>query len=627
MRDSSSPAELHIVYPPRNATLTASDSTFIFGSVAPANARVTVNGTLARQARSGGWLAYVPIRPGDFVFLVDAEPPEGEGAPGERKWPVQVPGGFEPSWEGMLDSSSVSPRDSMELQPGDPLLVRFKGVQGLSAEAVLGDDLASSPFVEERVGEPNVGRRIFGEAEVARAPALLEAWSWYRAELTLPPPGGENGWGYGGSAELAVEVHLPGLAECDGGDCPRSLRYTLPHPVRLRDPVAVHVALLDDDPERSGRSDGRVVGRTAPEGVYALFLPNGSRAATGRRVGEFVELRLDDDLSVWAAEGDVHPLPGGTPGPRSLVPVVRTRRRGDWTRILVPLQEPLPVQVRQETDPARYEVTLFGATAATEFMRYDFGDPLVRELRWSQPARGRFVLEVELAQRQPWGFRYGYEGSDFYLDVRRAPRIRSGLFRSVLKGLRIVVDPGHSPDSGATGPTGYREKDANLAVALELAERLRREGADVILTRSEEAPPEGFGLNDRTNLAARREAHLLVSVHHNALPDGVNPFENNGTSTYYYHPQSLPLARAIQGELLDELGLPDFGIAHGNLALVRATEMPAVLTEAAFMMIPEQEELLRTPTFQKREARAIVRGIKRFLEESRKAERARGRRE
>jgi N-acetylmuramoyl-L-alanine amidase len=279
------------------------------------------------------------------------------------------------------------------------------------------------------------------------------------------------------------------------------------------------------------------------------------------------------------------------------------------------------VQVRQEVDPVRYEVTIFGARAATEFMRTDFGDPLVRDLRWNQPTNDRFVLDVELDQRQPWGYRYGYEGTDFYLDVRHAPELRTGLFRSILKGLRIVVDPGHSPDSGATGPTGFLEKDANLAVALELARQLRDKGAEVILTRSGEAP-EGFSLNDRTNLAARERADLLVSVHHNALPDGVNPFQNNGSSTYYYHPQSLPLARAIQAELLKELALPDFGVAFGNLALVRPTGMPAVLSEAAFMMIPEQEELVRTEAFRKREAKAIRKGIERFLNEAKTANQA-----
>jgi N-acetylmuramoyl-L-alanine amidase len=95
----------------------------------------------------------------------------------------------------------------------------------------------------------------------------------------------------------------------------------------------------------------------------------------------------------------------------------------------------------------------------------------------------------------------------------------------------------------------------------------------------------------------------------------VNPFSSHGTSTFYYHPQSLPLARAVQRELVRELGLRDLGIGLANLAMVRPTWAPAVLTESAFMMIPEQERLLRSGEFRRREARAILRGIERFLEE------------
>ena len=43
---------------------------------------------------------------------------------------------------------------------------------------------------------------------------------------------------------------------------------------------------------------------------------------------------------------------------------------------------------------------------------------------------------------------------------------------------------------------------------------------------------------------------MLVSIHNNALPDGVNPFTNNGTSVYYNQPRSVPLARAIQAALV-----------------------------------------------------------------------------
>ncbi|NIM96863.1 MAG: hypothetical protein GTO24_01895, partial [candidate division Zixibacteria bacterium] len=74
-------------------------------------------------------------------------------------------------------------------------------------------------------------------------------------------------------------------------------------------------------------------------------------------------------------------------------------------------------------------------------------------------------------------------------------------------------------------------------------------------------------------------------------------------------------AREIQSELLKRLKLPDFGIYYGNLALTRPSQMVAVLVEGAFMMIPEQEELLKSDKFQKKCAVAIYRGLRNFIEE------------
>jgi N-acetylmuramoyl-L-alanine amidase len=63
------------------------------------------------------------------------------------------------------------------------------------------------------------------------------------------------------------------------------------------------------------------------------------------------------------------------------------------------------------------------------------------------------------------------------------------------------------------------------------------------------------------------------------------------------------------------MGLRDLGMGRGDLALVRVTWMPAVLTEGAFLMIPAQEQGLRTPAFQARYARGVLRGIEQFLRE------------
>jgi N-acetylmuramoyl-L-alanine amidase len=172
-----------------------------------------------------------------------------------------------------------------------------------------------------------------------------------------------------------------------------------------------------------------------------------------------------------------------------------------------------------------------------------------------------------------------------------------------------VVDPGHPP-LGATGPTGLREAEANLAVALLLRDLLTRSGARVLLTRSSDV---SLDLLPRTRFADSVDAEVLVSIHNNALPDGVNPFTNNGTSVYYNHPRSLPLAQAVDRELTRELGVRDLGVGRGDLALVRPTWMPAILTEGLFMMIPEQEAALADPRGQRLYAVAVRDGIESFL--------------
>jgi N-acetylmuramoyl-L-alanine amidase len=114
---------------------------------------------------------------------------------------------------------------------------------------------------------------------------------------------------------------------------------------------------------------------------------------------------------------------------------------------------------------------------------------------------------------------------------------------------------------------------------------------------------------------------VLVSIHNNALPDGVNPFTNNGSSVYYNHPRSVPLAGAIQSALVRRLGLRDLGIGRGDLALVRGTWMPSVLTEGLFMMLPDQESALRTPAGQRLYARAVLEGLRKFLDDLARDER------
>jgi N-acetylmuramoyl-L-alanine amidase len=187
----------------------------------------------------------------------------------------------------------------------------------------------------------------------------------------------------------------------------------------------------------------------------------------------------------------------------------------------------------------------------------------------------------------------------------------------VFKDRIIAVDPGHSLGSpGAIGPRGTYELDANWSIAKDLEALLIKEGAKVVLThggRENEA-----GLLDRQRLAWGQKAELFVSVHNNALPDGENPFDRpHGYSVFYYHPHSMSLAKQVYQAYEREIPLPGEGLRYGNLFVARATQMPSILTESAYMMFPDQEDFLLVPSRRRRISAAIVDGMRRFLEAQR----------
>ena len=84
-------------------------------------------------------------------------------------------------------------------------------------------------------------------------------------------------------------------------------------------------------------------------------------------------------------------------------------------------------------------------------------------------------------------------------------------------GLKICLDPGHGGDNHIQnykrGPTGLREAEINLRVALYLKEFLEKSGATVILTRDGDYE---IDLKKRTEMANFNQADIFISLHHNA---------------------------------------------------------------------------------------------------------------
>ena len=169
----------------------------------------------------------------------------------------------------------------------------------------------------------------------------------------------------------------------------------------------------------------------------------------------------------------------------------------------------------------------------------------------------------------------------------------------------VVLDPGHGgSDPGAVGPNGLKEAHVNLAVALKVAEKLRKAGVEVKLTRTSDVFVD---LQPRCDIANSSGTDYFVSIHCNSAGTP----EAKGTETYCYKfgGQGEVLAKAIQAELIAATSRANRGVKTANYYVLRNTNMPAVLVELAFISNADEERLLRSAEFQEKCAAAIARGI------------------
>ncbi len=172
----------------------------------------------------------------------------------------------------------------------------------------------------------------------------------------------------------------------------------------------------------------------------------------------------------------------------------------------------------------------------------------------------------------------------------------------------VVVDPGHGgPDPGAIGIGGLREVDVATPIAFQVAELLRKEGIDAVLTREDD---RDLGLEPRVQLANRLNANVFVSIHANAI--SLARTDISGLETYYYD-SGKELAETIHRSILESTGVRDRRVRQARFYVLRRTRMPAVLVEVGFVTGAEDAPRLRDPDFQKRMAEAIARGILRYL--------------
>jgi N-acetylmuramoyl-L-alanine amidase len=586
--------QLRVAYPAAGSQVTARDSTFVFGSVGTGDAELTIDGVSVPVAPNGAFLAFIGLPADTAAALRLVARRAGDSVVLEHR--LRLPRRFVPPAGLWLDPASVEPRGARWAEPGEAVRVSLHAAGGAAVELRLPDG-SRVPLVPDTVAGRAVG--VFDRGPAREEPAVTRyAGSFGAVPLGagLPPvttPRTNAAPGDSGLAEIVV------ARGTDTVRAPLPLRLAV---VGLDRPVVV----LDDDTARTGRTRGAAVGMPMPGGTYEWFFRNGTTAAVSGRVGDEVRVHLSQAASAWVPVSEIGAvLPPGTAAPFARVALVRLTpgERSVVARFSLGARVPFHVS---ETDRA-LTVRLYGAQSDLDWLQYGTSDTLVRRMTAAQPAEDEVTVTFELGA-PVFGYRTRWDGADLLLEIRRPPVIDR---RRPLRGRIIAVDPGHPP-AGAIGPTGLTEAEANLGVGLALRRLLEAAGARVVMTRT---TGTALDLYPRVAVAESADAEVLVSLHNNAFPDGVNPFVNNGTSTYYFHPRAARLAWYVQRALLRRLGLRDIGYGRGNYALVRPTWMPSVLTEGAFLMIPEQEQALRTPAFRERYARGVLEGIAAWLRE------------
>ncbi len=581
-----------MVYPDTAARVDAGDSTFVFGSVGDGAALLTINGAPIPVAPNGAWLAWIPLSRDSIVTLALHARTDADSARLDyriRRAPRFVPRDPRALW---VDSTSFAPAGRVWWPAREELPLSVRASEGATLVLILPDG-TRVPLSADRPGDevPEALRAFDRDTTKLKASGPADRYHGVMRGVRLGDPGpllGPGNGAPGGEATLWAEL---------GAD---TVRIRWPLRLGLLDSLPV-AAELDDDRIGRGGTDGITVGRATPVGTYTWFFPTGTRGRVTGRINGEVRLGLSARSSAWVAAGEAWPA-GAVSGP-AVVGSVTLSPRADRVVARIPVGRRVPFQVLEGR--TALTLVLYGAVSDVNWLRYGASDSLVNLVTIRQSSADELELAFELSQ-PVWGYRTRWDGTDLLFEIRRPPRIDPA---APLHGRLIAVDPGHPP-VGATGPTGLSEAQANLDIGLLLRDLLEAEGARVLLTRRDAGPVD---LWPRQRAADSAGAEILVSIHNNALPDGVNPFTNNGASAFYNHPRSLPLARDILERMVARTGLRDLGAGRGDLAMVRPTWMPAVLTEGLFLMLPEQEAALRNPEGQRLYALAVLEGLKRFL--------------
>jgi N-acetylmuramoyl-L-alanine amidase len=208
--------------------------------------------------------------------------------------------------------------------------------------------------------------------------------------------------------------------------------------------------------------------------------------------------------------------------------------------------------------------------------------------------------------------------------------------KNSLEGMSVIIDPGHGGIDGGTGKEhGVLEKDINLQIAARLKRNLMHNKVFVDMTRESD-----MALDDRNSLSGSRHVRdlmarleqfnsgkydLFISIHANSSPrsSSVGPLVLYSARI----PESAILGGCIQ-ECLNSLAESRLGerAVHRSVVsdffILENSNIPGVIVETGFITNSLEKELLQDEDYQSGLVASITEGIRDYIKEIRKAQKA-----
>lgn len=212
------------------------------------------------------------------------------------------------------------------------------------------------------------------------------------------------------------------------------------------------------------------------------------------------------------------------------------------------------------------------------------------------------------------------------------PQFRPQLIGALRPLKTVVIDPGHGGVEKGAASTYGNEKEFTLDVAKQLKPLLEAQGLRVIMTRDSDAQ---VPLPQRANIANATRDSIFVSIHFNAAdtnsqatgfeiysltPRGAPSTQDNAMAARFANMQagspveaaSLALSFSVYHSMLGHMPEFDRGIKRARFAVLRLTQIPAILVEGGFLTERQESRSIASSDWRGKLARAISVGIQNY---------------